>query len=146
MTNSRPSRTPTCGTGGTDCDVVTGAFGYSGAAIAALLRAVGRQVRPLTNHPGRAPANTDIVVRPLNFDDPAELTASLRGAQATGTTRLTDWITGRGPDLGLSYVNEINRHYRSMKWHPDPSHAVRQRMCPAHLESAAASTWEDRHV
>ena len=32
-------------------DVVTGAFGYSGAAIARRLIASGRRVRTLTNHP-----------------------------------------------------------------------------------------------
>jgi nucleoside-diphosphate-sugar epimerase len=35
-------------------DVVTGAFGYSGAAIARELLAAGHQVRTLTGHPGRA--------------------------------------------------------------------------------------------
>lgn len=39
-------------------DVVTGAFGYSGAAIARELLAAGHQVRTLTGHPGRAPAGT----------------------------------------------------------------------------------------
>ena len=36
-------------------DVVTGAFSYSGAAIARELRAAGRQVRTLTGHPAHAP-------------------------------------------------------------------------------------------
>ena len=51
-------------------DVVTGAFSYSGAAIARQLRAKGHHVRTLTGHPGRAPADTDIDVRPLTFPDP----------------------------------------------------------------------------
>ena len=38
----------------TDFDVVTGAFSYSGAAIAKELQAAGRRVRTLTGHPGRA--------------------------------------------------------------------------------------------
>jgi nucleoside-diphosphate-sugar epimerase len=49
-------------------DVVTGAFGYSGAAIARELLAAGHRVRTLTGHPGhpgRAPAGTEIDVRPL---------------------------------------------------------------------------------
>jgi uncharacterized protein YbjT (DUF2867 family) len=48
-------------------DVVTGAFSYSGAAIARQLRAKGHHVRTLTGHPGRAPADTEIDVRPLAF-------------------------------------------------------------------------------
>jgi uncharacterized protein YbjT (DUF2867 family) len=70
-------------------DVVTGAFGYSGAAIARELQAAGRRVRTLTGHANRAPAGTDIEVRPLNFDDPAELTRSLRGAH---TLYNTYWV------------------------------------------------------
>lgn len=60
-------------------DAVTGAFSYSGAAIAGELRTAGRGVRTLTGHPGRAPAGSEIDVRPLNFTDPTELEASLRG-------------------------------------------------------------------
>jgi hypothetical protein len=45
---------------------VTGAFGYSGAAIARELLVAGHQVRTLTGHPGRAPAGTPIDARPLN--------------------------------------------------------------------------------
>src|SRR5438045_2002675 len=54
----------------TGFDVVTGAFGYSGAAIARELQAAGRPVRTLTNHPGRGPqtaAAGGIEVRPLDF-------------------------------------------------------------------------------
>ena len=70
-------------------DVVTGAFSYSGAAIAGELRAAGRRVRTLTGHPGRAPTGTGIEVRPLDFADPAALTESLRGA---GTLYNTYWV------------------------------------------------------
>jgi uncharacterized protein YbjT (DUF2867 family) len=70
-------------------DVVTGAFSYSGAAIARELQATGRRVRTLTGHADRAPAGTDIEVRPLNFDDPAELSRSLRGAH---TLYNTYWV------------------------------------------------------
>jgi len=70
-------------------DVVTGAFSYSGAAIARELRAAGRQVRTLTGHPAHAPTGTDIEVRPLNFHDPAELTRSMRGAH---TLYNTYWV------------------------------------------------------
>jgi len=57
-----------------DFDVVTGAFSYSGAAIARAVQASGRRVRTLTGHPGRAPAGTAIEVRPLDFADPPGLT------------------------------------------------------------------------
>jgi uncharacterized protein YbjT (DUF2867 family) len=73
-------------------DVVTGAFGYSGAAIASELQAAGRRVRTLTGHPGRAPkapAGTGIEVRPLDFADPAALAESLRGAR---TLYNTYWV------------------------------------------------------
>jgi uncharacterized protein YbjT (DUF2867 family) len=70
-------------------DVVTGAFSYSGAAIARELLAAGRRVRTLTGHPGRAPKATPIEVRPLDFGDPAGLTESLRGA---ATLYNTYWV------------------------------------------------------
>ena len=79
----------------TDFDVVTGAFSYSGAAIAKELQAAGRRVRTLTGHPGRAPkgpktfAGSGIEVRPLDFADPAALAESLRGA---GTLYNTYWV------------------------------------------------------
>ena len=72
-----------------DFDVVTGAFGYSGAAIARELQAAGRRVRTLTGHPERALAGTGIEVRPLDFADPAALTESLRGAR---TLYNTYWV------------------------------------------------------
>jgi hypothetical protein len=30
---------------------------------------------------------------------------------ATGTTVLSDWLEIRGRDLGLTYANEIERHF-----------------------------------
>jgi NADH dehydrogenase len=73
----------------TQTDVVTGAFGYSGAAIARELRAAGRRVRTLTGHPGRAPAGTDIDVRPLDFGDAGGLARDLSGAH---TLYCTYWV------------------------------------------------------
>jgi NADH dehydrogenase len=70
-------------------DVVTGAFSYSGAAIARELLAAGGRVRTLTGHPGRAPAGTPIEVRPLDFGDPDGLVRALRGA---GTLYNTYWV------------------------------------------------------
>lgn len=74
---------------GSQLDVVTGAFSYSGAAISRELRRRGRAIRTLTGHPGRAPAGTDVEVRPLNFADQAELTRSLDGAH---TLYNTYWV------------------------------------------------------
>jgi NADH dehydrogenase len=70
-------------------DVVTGAFSYSGAAIARELQAAGRQVRTLTGHPDRAKGDHAIEVRPLDFDDPVGLADSLRGAT---TLYNTYWV------------------------------------------------------
>jgi NADH dehydrogenase len=70
-------------------DVVTGAFSYSGRAIASHLAAEGRAVRTLTGHPERAPAGTPVEVRGLNFDDPIALVDSLRGAT---TLYNTYWV------------------------------------------------------
>jgi uncharacterized protein YbjT (DUF2867 family) len=73
----------------TQVDAVTGAFSYSGAAIARDLIQRGHQVRTLTGHPGRAPAGTPIEVRPLDFGDERDLAASLAGAQ---TLYNTYWV------------------------------------------------------
>ncbi|HZC51445.1 MAG TPA: NAD(P)H-binding protein [Mycobacterium sp.] len=70
-------------------DAVTGAFSYSGAAITRELQAAGRRVRTLTGHPGRAPAGTEVDVRPLDFDDPAGLARSLHGVH---TLYNTYWV------------------------------------------------------
>jgi uncharacterized protein YbjT (DUF2867 family) len=70
-------------------DIVTGAFSYSGAAISEELRRRGHRVATLTGHPERAPAGTDIGVRPLDFTDQAGLTESLRGAH---TLYNTYWV------------------------------------------------------
>jgi NADH dehydrogenase len=70
-------------------DVVTGAFGYSGAAITRELLAAGHGVRTLTSHGGRAPAQSPVDVRPLDFADPDGLARDLTGAH---TLYCTYWI------------------------------------------------------
>ena len=70
-------------------DVVTGAFSYSGAAIARELERSGRRVRTLTGHPDRADPDTAIDVRPLDFDDVVGLSSSLEGAT---TLYNTYWV------------------------------------------------------
>ena len=91
MTHPLP---PDAGGAQVPLDAVTGAFGYSGAAIAQHLQAAGRRVRTLTGHPDRAPAESGIEVRPLDFQDPAGLTEALRGVD---TLYNTYWVRfGRG--------------------------------------------------
>jgi NADH dehydrogenase len=70
-------------------DVVTGAFSYSGAAIARQLEGSGRRVRTLTGHPARADTDTAIDVRPLDFDDLVGLSSALAGAT---TLYNTYWV------------------------------------------------------
>lgn len=70
-------------------DVVTGAFGYSGRAIAAELMTKGRRIRTLTGHPGRGPHDTAIEVRALDFGDRDGLIASFQGAH---TLYNTYWV------------------------------------------------------
>jgi uncharacterized protein YbjT (DUF2867 family) len=73
----------------TGLDVVTGAFSYSGRAIARQLVSAGRSVRTLTGHPERAPHDSGIDVRPLDFDDQLALVGALEGAT---TLYNTYWV------------------------------------------------------
>ena len=65
---------------------VTGAFSYSGAAIADELLSRGHRVRTLTGHPGRAPHDGPVGVAPLDFTDPAGLRRSLTGVEVLYNT------------------------------------------------------------
>lgn len=75
--------------GDTGLDVVTGAFSYSGSAIARALLASGRHVRTITGHPQRAPHSSPIDALPLAFDDPPRLVEALEGAT---TLYNTYWV------------------------------------------------------
>lgn len=81
--------------GDTGLDVVTGAFSYSGNAIAQALLAAGRSVRTLTGHPERDDGQHKIEIRPLDFDDPEGLAASLRGATTLYNTYWIRFAQGR---------------------------------------------------
>jgi uncharacterized protein YbjT (DUF2867 family) len=64
-----------------DLDVVTGAFSYTGRAIAERLLAEGRAVRTLTRRDEpNDPLSARIETAPLQFRDPVALAANLRGA------------------------------------------------------------------
>jgi NADH dehydrogenase len=95
-------------------DAVTGAFSYSGAAIAAELKARGRTVRTLTAHP-RPPSPGDPAssnhrpdeVRPLDFRNPSQLRESLEGVD---TLFNTYWV--RFPSAGTSFAGAIENSAR----------------------------------
>jgi uncharacterized protein YbjT (DUF2867 family) len=71
-------------------DVVTGAFSYSGAQIAARLLDSGREVRTLTHHPDRDhPLRASVEARRYRFDDPVALARTLDGAE---TLYNTFWV------------------------------------------------------
>jgi NADH dehydrogenase len=70
--------------------VVTGAFGYTGRYITRRLLAAGEPVRTITTRPDRPnPFGQTVKAFPYNFDKPAELTATLRGA---ATLYNTYWV------------------------------------------------------
>lgn len=67
--------------------VVTGAFGYTGKYIARRLLSAGARVKTLTDHPHRPNEFGERVeVAPFNFDRPAALADSLRGASVLYNT------------------------------------------------------------
>ncbi len=70
--------------------IVTGSFGFTGAAIASRLLSLGRRVRTLTGHPGHpSPFGEQVEVAPLSFDDPERLRESLIDAT---TLYNTYWV------------------------------------------------------
>jgi nucleoside-diphosphate-sugar epimerase len=73
----------------TGLDVVTGAFSYSGRAIARRLIDNGRTVRTLTGHPQASDAGTPIDIRPFDF---ADLPALVRDLEGATTLYNTYWV------------------------------------------------------
>jgi uncharacterized protein YbjT (DUF2867 family) len=74
-------------------DVVTGAFSYTGRAIADRLLEQGRTVRTLTQRP--APEGSPIQAFPFNFDRPDLLAETLRGADTVYNTYWVRFERGR---------------------------------------------------
>ena len=73
-----------------ELNVVTGAFGYTGKYITRRLLALGQRVKTLTGHPDRPnPFGDRVSVAPFDFDRPAALAESLRGAT---TLYSTYWV------------------------------------------------------
>jgi uncharacterized protein YbjT (DUF2867 family) len=93
----------TCAMQSNDKAVVTGAFSYTGSAAARSLISRGMQVRTLTNRaipigdPGAA-----VEAHPLQFTDPAALTASMRGARILVNTY---WV--RYPYVGVGFDKAV---------------------------------------
>jgi NADH dehydrogenase len=84
--------------------VVTGAFGYSGQYIARRLLDKGCTVRTLTNSPEREnPLAGRVSVAAYNFEQPAELVKSLRGAAVLYNTY---WVRFNAPGFSHSAAVE----------------------------------------
>lgn len=86
-----------------ELDVVTGAFGYTGKYITKRLLAGGRAVKTITGHPDRPdPFGGAVKAEPFNFDRPAELVRTLRGAS---TLYNTYWV--RFPYRDVAYETAV---------------------------------------
>mgnify|MGYP000920407115 CR=1 FL=1 len=71
----------------TPLHALTGALGYTGRSLTELLLANGLRVRTITNSPNRPnPFGPALDIRPLAFQDPAALEASLRGVDVLHNT------------------------------------------------------------
>jgi uncharacterized protein YbjT (DUF2867 family) len=83
-------------------DLVTGAFGNVGAAIAARLLAGDRTVRTLTSHPPDGPTTID--VQPFAWGDPAALAASFEGVE---TFYNTYWMRTGPYDVAVERCRQL---------------------------------------
>ena len=87
--------------------VVTGAFGYSGKYIAQRLLKAGHRVRTVTNSPHRRnPFGDQVEARPFHFDEPGQLTESLRGASVLYNTY---WVRFNSRDFTQAKAVENTR-------------------------------------
>src|SRR2546421_824609 len=81
---------------GTETDLVTGAFSYSGSRIAELLIDSGREVKTLTHHLDRAhPLRARVQSSPYRFEDPVALARSLEGVTTLYNTYWVRFERGR---------------------------------------------------
>ena len=79
---------------------VTGAFGYSGKYIAGQLLAAGHRVITITNSPNREnPFGDEVRPFPFNFDEPQQLTETLRGVTVLYNTY---WVRFNTRDFTFS--------------------------------------------
>lgn len=70
-----------------ELNVVTGAFGYTGAYITRRLLNMGQEVRTLTGHPDRRSSLAEqVAVYPFSFDRPDQMVEALRGASVLYNT------------------------------------------------------------
>lgn len=84
---------------------MTGAFGFTGKAIANALLRAGRSVVTLTTHPRPDdPLAKQMDVRPLDFDRPADLAAALTGVDVLYNTY---WM--RFPRGGATFETAVAR-------------------------------------
>jgi uncharacterized protein YbjT (DUF2867 family) len=92
-----------------ECDLVTGAFGYTGGYIARALVAGGTRVRTLTNH-ARVddPLARQVEIAAFNFERPDDLAHSLEGV---ATLFNTYWI--RFPHRGVDFAQAV-RNLRAL--------------------------------
>jgi len=88
-------------------NVVTGAFGFIGRHIARGLLESGEAVRTITTHPDKpSPFGTAVQAVPYNFDRPADLVASLRGASTLYNTYWVRFEYG-GSTFGQAIRNTV---------------------------------------
>jgi uncharacterized protein YbjT (DUF2867 family) len=81
---------------GSEMDLVTGAFSYSGSRIAELLIESGRGVRTLTHHSDREHAlQASVQASSYRFDDPLALARSLEGIRTLYNTYWVRFERGR---------------------------------------------------
>jgi NADH dehydrogenase len=114
--------------------VVTGAFGYSGKYIAARLLEAGVRVRTLTHSPRRAnPFGGKVEAHPFNFDNPAALVESLRGAAVLYNTY---WIRFNTREPGFQHAAAVSNTLKLFE-------AARQAGVPRVVHTSITNPSED---